>query len=1391
MIREYLAVLLISFFLLTSLACGDRMLEEIQQFKPNQIPEIKAFTSDVATGTAMEPNMVIHLSAEATDPEGEELRYEYKSDYGFFQNQLDTGNTSTVTFITNDQVRPNIPVTVTLTVSDPKESSVVQILEIGEGNSGPSVSTSAPADRIKSDSTVGASFTSSGSGFYQVHVVDDPNGTATFDTGKPATYCSAGSTVNFTLYGSDTASHLSPRLFPGTAGDRIVIVVLDAMGQEGSGSFTIINDDDEPIATATPGSLTSADPVSVTLDTHETLSSDLSYVVSTTPNPADPNFTGNGTVVAGPLASIVIGSAGDNQTYYVKYVARDSVGNVGPIGSATYRIFAAAPSFYNVTTSRDFVSTAGYTTSTLSWTCNMDGDYTITANGSVRLSGRATADVPVDSVIQASWLASGNNTITITVTGDNLQVGQTTDVIHRDDTAAGTNVITAPTAGNRVRQSTTISANAIDSESGIEKVEFFVDGPLHATDTATPYSYNWDTTLNSNGNHNLTIRTTNGAGVAATTAATVVYVDNAVPSVNLTAPASGARVNNATTISATANDNDSIKRVEFHLYPEGTMIDLDTTAPYSISWNANAATEGNHTLRATAYDQADNTAISEIPIYVDKTNPIANVETPDNGNFLKGNNVFEVSASDPNGGTIARVDLLIDGALCGQKTAAPFLFDVNTANYANTTHNISARAFDSAGNQVLDDDTTVTFDNVNPSVNITSHINGDNVRGNAVSVAISASDNTSVSKVELYIGANPTPVATFTAEPYTYVWNTTSGSYPDGSYALRAIAYDAAGNIDTDNDTTVIVDNTNPTVSITVPAPGALLKGTITIAATPSDPNPIDRVEFYVDGTAPANKVGEDATTPYSTLWVSSTEGAHTLYAMAFDKAGNSITSAPVGITIDNGPPTDVAITDPLHNGIAYNVYPVKATATDTNLDKIEVYVAGALIGSCSSSPCTVNWDTESGSYPNGTYTVHAVATDKVGNTVAGPSINAVVENMAPIYWGDTSDNTARSMVVNKTDGSIYVTGTYVQTIEPHTPITTVNVTTKKFSATGEALWSRMVATRIDGTGYGVEYSHDIAIDANGDIYIVGETTGDLVDPPGSYGGSDAFVIKYASSGTLVWKKQFGTANVDSAGSIAIIDNMVYVTGVMNEETFIVKYDTDGNVLVGPLTYNDSPAVDGIGEMAISGSIGSEMIHLVSLAGTGLQYYRFSSTCTKLNWVAGFQSGPQLGASIGSIATNQEDGTQYVYIVGGSKATTFCGQPMPNPAHTRHDAYIAKIGLDGTTVWCRRFGSTDDLLDRTSGIEIINNSIYVSGVIGSLPSTTRDAFIAKYDLGGICEWTRYASGAGADNASGLSAKNDMNIFISGTTDSNPFYGNANVGGTDCFILRYNHKGDMY
>jgi len=82
-------------------------------------------------------------------------------------------------------------------------------------------------------------------------------------------------------------------------------------------------------------------------------------------------------------------------------------------------------------------------------------------------------------------------------------------------------------------------------------------------------------------------------------------------------------------------------------------------------------------------------------------------------------------------------------------------------------------------------------------------------------------------------------------------------------------------------------------------------------------------------------------------------------------------------------------------------------------------------------------------------------------------------------------------------------------------------------------------------------------------------------------------------------------------------------------------------------------------------------------------------------------------------------------------------------------------------------------------------------VIGSLPSTTSDAFIAKYDLGGICEWTRYASGAGADNASGLSAKNDMNIFISGTTDSNPFYGNANVGGTDCFILRYNHKGDMY
>lgn len=94
-------------------------------------------------------------------------------------------------------------------------------------------------------------------------------------------------------------------------------------------------------------------------------------------------------------------------------------------------------------------------------------------------------------------------------------------------------------------------------------------------------------------------------------------------------------------------------------------------------------------------------------------------------------------------------------------------------------------------------------------------------------------------------------------------------------------------------------DTTAPTATVTTPASDAGVSGTITVSATSSDNVGVTGVQFQVDGVG----VGAlDTTAPYSVQWDTRTaaNGAHSITAVARDAAGNSVTSAAVGVTVTN-----------------------------------------------------------------------------------------------------------------------------------------------------------------------------------------------------------------------------------------------------------------------------------------------------------------------------------------------------------------------------------------------------------------------------------------------------------------------------------------------------------
>jgi hypothetical protein len=100
-------------------------------------------------------------------------------------------------------------------------------------------------------------------------------------------------------------------------------------------------------------------------------------------------------------------------------------------------------------------------------------------------------------------------------------------------------------------------------------------------------------------------------------------------------------------------------------------------------------------------------------------------------------------------------------------------------------------------------------------------------------------------------------------------------------------------------------DTTLPSVSLTAPAAGATVSGSVSVTANASDNVGVAGVQFRLDG---ANLGAEDTTAPYAVSWntAAAANGAHTLTAVARDAAGNTRTSSGAAVTVSNtvtGPP--------------------------------------------------------------------------------------------------------------------------------------------------------------------------------------------------------------------------------------------------------------------------------------------------------------------------------------------------------------------------------------------------------------------------------------------------------------------------------------------------------
>ncbi|MFY0574783.1 Ig-like domain-containing protein [Cystobacter fuscus] len=424
-------------------------------------------------------------------------------------------------------------------------------------------------------------------------------------------------------------------------------------------------------------------------------------------------------------------------------------------------------------------------------------------------------------------------------------------------------------------------------------------------------------------------------------------------------------------MSATASDDFGVVAVDFH---DGqTLIGTDASEPFGVVWDTRSVANGSHTLTARARDLAGHVVASP-PVTVttnnDFTAPGVSITAPAPGVRVSGSVLISANATDNLG--VSRVEFFVDGVLLASDTTAPFAVDWDSNAWASGSHTLTARAHDRVDNVGTSAEVAVT---TNPS--------GGAVYDAALRVPKCATPNNVCDTTLLVSGR--------------------SSLETNGPNTINGACSDGAGNSGAGHHIQRLkVSEIN----------GALFAQSRRV-----------RIEVHVDALSTSTDAldlfsASDANNPswtYLTTLRPSATGPQVLSAeyvlpsgflqavRAQFRSGGSSGSACSGGTLDDHDDLAfavdvdpvVSLTAPTHNARARGSVMVTATASSAQpVERVEFYADGALLGTDTSAPYEVSWD--STAVADGAHMLIARAYDIGGHVGTSPAVGVNVDNTSP-----------------------------------------------------------------------------------------------------------------------------------------------------------------------------------------------------------------------------------------------------------------------------------------------------------------------------------------------------------------------------------------------------------
>ena len=443
---------------------------------------------------------------------------------------------------------------------------------------------------------------------------------------------------------------------------------------------------------------------------------------------------------------------------------------------------------------------------------------------------------------------------------------------------------------------------------------------------------------------------------------------------------------------------------------------------------------------------------------------------------------------------------------------------------------------------------------------------------------------------------------------------------------------------------------------------------------------------------------------------------------------------------------------------------------------------------------------------------------------------------------GGTLGDAGNSVSVDSS-GNVIVVGTYassplnIYAANGSTVLFTLNNSGSrntfivKYDSSGTPLWAR----KIGGTG--TDQANSVTIDSSGNVIVTGEydsTTLNIFAADGTtvsftlalVGSTDAFVVKYNSSGTPLWARKIAgtgtdaartfndiaqSVTTDSSGNVIVCGNYnsvqlnIYaangttvafqLANTGSDDIFVVKYDSSGTFIwarrIGG-TNSDvagSVSVDSSGNIVVVGSYDSSPVNIYAANGTTVSFSFTNSGVGDFFIVKYDASGTPLwarkAASTGfdSVSSVSIDSSGNVIVFGRYSATLqiyAADGTTITSSLSGAGGFVLKYNSSGTFIWARRIGvvsiSSRSVTTDSSGNVIVTGnyassllSVYAangSTVSFTLPNTANtDAFVVKYDSSGTPLWARRLAGTLSDEAKSVSINSSGNIVVTGQYSS--------------------------